>query len=330
MDLIPFDYPAELRQHGHAGASRRLREIAKTEKPDVMFAVLRHRSVSRRVVREISRSTDTTTVNWYCDDHWQFPTASRYWTPAFNHVVTTAGSMLPHYLRSGWSHVILSQWAVDERVFRPTPGEPICDVSFVGQPYGERAPMIEALRRAGIDVKTFGQGWPEGRVSQARMVELFGRSRISLNFTRSSHALPSRLERLRHTPAYHRLSQSPGVWRVARTLDGMGSVPAPADRPLQVKGRVFEVPACGGFLLTQHAEDLPAYLTPGREVQTFANVDELIDRCRYYLKHDDVRDRIAQRGHHRTLEEHTWPRRLTHVFDQIGRPLPTPQRMEAA
>jgi len=85
----------------------------------------------------------------------------------------------------------------------------------------------------------------------------------------------------------------------------------------QIKGRHFEVPACGGFLLTEPAEDLYNFYEYEKEIVIFNNLAELIEKIIYYLNHEEERKRIAQAGYERTLREHTWEKRFSEIFDTI-------------
>jgi spore maturation protein CgeB len=60
--------------------------------------------------------------------------------------------------------------------------------------------------------------------------------------------------------------------------------------------RVIDVPACGGFLLTDHSDELAEYMTPGKEIETWRTVEELRDKVDFYLKNDAARERIAAAG----------------------------------
>lgn len=86
----------------------------------------------------------------------------------------------------------------------------------------------------------------------------------------------------------------------------------------QIKGRNFEIPGCGGFLLTDRAENLEAYYEIGKEIVCFETCDELIDKVKYFLKNETERDCIAQAGYQRTLREHTFESRFTEIFSKIG------------
>lgn len=57
-----------------------------------------------------------------------------------------------------------------------------CDVSFVGTAYGNRISTVHFLKKHGVEVATFGQGWPGGYLPPDRFQEIYCASRINLNF----------------------------------------------------------------------------------------------------------------------------------------------------
>ncbi len=309
---IYFDFPTVERHLGRAGMNRRLIEIARAEKPDLMFCVLAGHEIAPATLRAV-RDAGVITLNWFCDDHWRFEGFTRKYAPCFDHVVTTARGALEKYAAAGIGHVIESQWACNPRRYPRLTATPTCDVSFVGMAHGRRRRIIEQLRRAGVRVAVFGSGWDTGRLDHVQMVRLFNQSRINLNFAEASAAghvgpFARTIDRCVRQP----MLRTPGLWRLAPPGIDAGI------RPRQIKARTFEVPACGGFLLTESAEHLDEFLTPGRDLATFGRNDEIVDRVRHYLAHDDERRAIADAGHRRVLREHTYEQRFAAIFTRIG------------
>ena len=85
-----------------------------------------------------------------------------------------------------------------------------------------------------------------------------------------------------------------------------------------MNGRMFEVPTCGGFLLTQPTENLKKYFEEGKEVITFENFEDLVDKVGYYLQHERAREKVAKAGYERARKEHTYERRFKEIFKKIG------------
>lgn len=82
----------------------------------------------------------------------------------------------------------------------------------------------------------------------------------------------------------------------------------------QMKGavnqRVFDVPVCGGFLLTDYRRQMEQLFELDQEMITYNEVEEIPDLVRYYLAHDQERKKIIQAGRKRILAEHTYDQRL--------------------
>jgi hypothetical protein len=68
--------------------------------------------------------------------------------------------------------------------------------------------------------------------------------------------------------------------------------------------RTFETIGTGSFLLTEASEVLPDFFEPGKEVETYRSVGEMLDKIYYYLEHDAEREEIARRGFERLEREH--------------------------
>jgi len=64
----------------------------------------------------------------------------------------------------------------------------------------------------------------------------------------------------------------------------------------QLKGRVFEAMLCGAMLLENENPQTRCYFTPGEDYVSFDSEDDLVDKIKYFLEHEDERLEIAARG----------------------------------
>lgn len=79
--------------------------------------------------------------------------------------------------------------------------------------------------------------------------------------------------------------------------------------------RSFEIPACGGFLLAERTQEHLELFEEGKEMACFSSTEELLDKLRYYLSHDEVRRRTAQAGFKRvTGGKHAYQDRVTEIL----------------
>jgi len=330
-DVLYFDFMDLMRTRGKEKTNLRLLDTAKAEKPDLMFTVLFTDELDPEIVRQISDLPDVTTLNWFCDDHWRFDNYSRFWAPQFDWAVTTAKSAVPKYADLQLRNVIKSQWGCNHLLYRKLDLPVRYDVTFVGQPHGNRREMVRSLQENGIDVQCFGFGWEGGRISQDEMIRVFNQSRINLNFSNSSvkpmnggtGVVASGLDWVARTLDHVPFGAT--VKRVGREILNAGeraaSPPvAASSTPYadQIKGRNFEVPGCGGFLLTSSADDLETYYDLDQETVCFDGIADLTEKIKYYLAHEDEREAIARRGYERTLRDHTYERRFADIFGRIG------------
>ncbi len=83
--------------------------------------------------------------------------------------------------------------------------------------------------------------------------------------------------------------------------------------------RVFDVPACGSFVLTDSQKQLEGMFRTDREMVCYESPEEALDKARFYLSHDQARRQIAARGYERVLKEHTYRHRLASLIKEMRR-----------
>lgn len=79
--------------------------------------------------------------------------------------------------------------------------------------------------------------------------------------------------------------------------------------------RTFEIPACGGFMLTERSATHDELFSADNEAVFFNSPDELVAKVRIYLGRDEDRARIAAAGHRKiTQGRHTYGDRLAEII----------------
>lgn len=81
--------------------------------------------------------------------------------------------------------------------------------------------------------------------------------------------------------------------------------------------RCYGIPACGGFLLSDervHAED---DFRVDEEIIMFKNIDDCLEKIKFYIVNHDERRRIAENAYKKVLAEHTYKQRTKKLIDTI-------------
>jgi len=82
--------------------------------------------------------------------------------------------------------------------------------------------------------------------------------------------------------------------------------------------RLYEATGVGTCLLTDWKPNLNELFEDGKEVVSYRNADDCVEKVSYLLQHDAERREIARAGQQRTLKEHTFDHRARQ-FDEIVR-----------
>jgi len=276
---------------------RQVRAAHRRRPIDLLLTYFYSAYVDPEVIGEIRRM-GIVTVNWYCNGSYQFDLVKEI-APAYDYCLAPEKFRLADYRAAG-ANPIYCQEAANPNLYRPYDLPVEFDVTFVGQRYGNRPGYLKHLITAQIPVRVWGPRWTDpprragawdaelaacagGALEDEELIRMYSRSRISLGFSAVAH------------------------------LPKDGSPPIK-----QVRLRDFEAPMSGAFYLVEQFEELAEFFEPDREIVTFDSAEELADKCRFYLAHPRRREAIRQAGTARARAEHTWQRRFTQAFAQMG------------
>jgi spore maturation protein CgeB len=214
---------------------------------------------------------------------------------AYDLMISSWPPIVEHFRKEGQDAEPL-RLAFDERVLARLPNEPPqYDVTFVGgfaPSHTDRVQWLERLlEEINVDIFAYGvETTPEaspirkhyrGQAWGWKMYEVLQRSRVTLN---------------RH------------AW-----IDVRGRVV----RRWANNMRLYEATGVGTCLITENRENLPEMFEPGREVVTYRDDAECLDKIRYFLAHPEERAAIAEAGRLRTLRDHTYRQRMRELLDLL-------------
>lgn len=141
------------------------------------------------------------------------------------------------------------------------------DIAFVGSWDEEREKWLSRLLN--YDLKIWGSAWK--KANQNLQQKWQGKEAVGEEFSKvcNSAKIILNIIRRQNTPAHNM--------------------------------RTFEVPACGGFLLSVRTDETKKFFEEGKEAAYFSTLDELKEKINFYLKNNELRKKIAEAGYKRLL-----------------------------
>ncbi|MDF1839177.1 MAG: glycosyltransferase [Planctomycetota bacterium] len=82
--------------------------------------------------------------------------------------------------------------------------------------------------------------------------------------------------------------------------------------------RIFDILACGGFVLAEHSTALANLFDIGTEIESYRDLAELRSKVEYFLEHPDQARVIAENGRQAVLSRHTIDSRVETMLGSMG------------
>lgn len=113
------------------------------------------------------------------------------------------------------------------------------------------------------------------------------------------------------------LTEMPLVFRNSRINLNMTIKPIQTGIPL----RVFDIMGCGGFCMTNYQAEIPEYFTIGTDLETYGSMEELEEKCAFYLQHEELRAQIARNGYEKVKAGHGYRDRIAAMLKKYEKPV---------
>ncbi len=226
---------------------------------------------------EAIRKEGTKIVALFFDDEWRFEEYSKWYVPYIDYFVTNDAKTIPKYNALG-AKAIYAQGFNGIPLKHDLSLKEEYEVSFIGNNIFDREEYIKEIRKKGLPVSVFGPGW-----------EKFGGRYVS--FKELLDIFGSSKINLCFTKTHYGKTG----W----------------------KGRIFQVCAAGGFLLTEYIFGIEDYFEVGKEIVCFKDKEEMLDKIQYYLKHEDERRKIAKAGWKKVTSKYTPFHMMLNIFKKI-------------
>lgn len=80
--------------------------------------------------------------------------------------------------------------------------------------------------------------------------------------------------------------------------------------------RVFDILACGGFLLTNFQAEMPELFEMGEDFVVYESIEDMYQKIKFYLAHDSERVRIARHGYETVEKYYTFKQQLGKILKE--------------
>lgn len=208
--------------------------------------------------------------------------------PHFDVILTTKSYNVREFFRAGAQRAVYIANAYDPHIHYPCQpsvaerADMQGDVAFIGTFRAARADFLNRIVRLGdLKLNIWGSGW-----RKMRRIDHIHRWRRWREMRGCVHA--------------HELWCGDMGKAIQANKITLGLL-YQENRDLQTS-RSFEIPACGGFMLAERTEEHRQYFEEDKEAAYFSTFEELRDKLRFYVAHDDARERIAAAGYRRCVE----------------------------
>lgn len=155
-----------------------------------------------------------------------------------------------------------------------------CDITTYGSPHNIRSSFFDQLLKYNYKIKIWGQKTPLW-LEDKKIKSLYTGEYV-FNESKSKAVLAAKINLNTLLPS---------------EITGLNA-------------RAFETAGIGGFQIIHWRPGLMELFDDGKEIVSFNNLDELIDKIKYYLDRPKEREIIAISGQIRAYREHTYKHRL--------------------
>ena len=69
--------------------------------------------------------------------------------------------------------------------------------------------------------------------------------------------------------------------------------------------------------MTNYQTELSDYFEIGVDLEAYSSMDELIDKCSYYLQHEEERASIARNGYEKVKANHSYYHRINSMLSVL-------------
>lgn len=236
-----------------------------------------------------------------------FDRAERAIAPFYDYWFTNERSAVARFAGDGVRCSYLPMaWNPARHTPPPVDPDKVVDVVFVGGGFPERKALLEGVDWSGIHHTVRGTLWDLDLMAEQSATDFTRGGRYSRG------AIPNTETGQWHASARIALNLHRRMTYIEQ------NDPLPDGAAESLGPRAYEIPAVGGFMLSDD-ERPEVFDVFGDSAATFAawNSADLERQIRYWLAHPDARER-QQRAQHQAVQAHSWTQRARVLLETIA------------
>ena len=160
------------------------------------------------------------------------------------------------------------------------------------------------------DKITMSQLYIGNKITERERYHLFKYLSDNAEFTIYTNSDTSLLKNIKNMGTCDSITEMPLVFNNTKININTTSKAIRSGIPL----RVFDVLACGGFLISNYQAEIPEIFEMGKDLVVYSSIEECADLCEYYLNHESERKEIARLGYETVKNNHTYTIRIAHML----------------
>ena len=192
--------------------------------------------------------------------------------PLYDYIITNKSCIIEDMKRLGAKHVTFVNNSFSEDFHKPYElseeqrNELGGDVGFIGAWEEERCKSILYLVDHGVKVKVFGDAKWNKYANYSPNLTIMGRLLKNEDYCKSLH-----------------------VFRISLCFLRKMNYDTQTTRSV-------EIPACAGFMMAERTDEHLSLFEENKEAVYFSTNEELLEKCLFYLKHEEERRKVAEAG----------------------------------
>ncbi len=189
-----------------------------------------------------------------------------------------------------------------------------CITDEILQQFKEKVPFYQFPEKANHnDRAAMAHLYLGNKVTEQERLQLLKRvsEEFSLDLYTASDFSP--LPKANYRGLARSTTEMPKIFRLSKINLNFTSKPIRTGIPL----RLWDILGAGGFVLTNYQSEIPEYFEVGKDLDIFASEEELVEKIRYYLEHEEEREEIARNGYQKAKEKYSLELRVKQILQTV-------------